>query len=621
MIQFPGRIRLTRVSTMFCKFLGRPSIAAVVILSICAGGLGVFPQDIVAADDITGGASVFVFRESRKKPQKMSGNRGFRQAGGRTRSGGAARIQLAANRKRRAERVKSNTELAAKSRARRRGTQKTRTAALLAKAESKLEANSFDEASAGYREALKLDPKNSDAARGLSEALTSKAVELDSADAKSVAAMLEEAVKLDARNDAAYIRLGDLYQAENDNAKALASYEKAVQINPDFAAAYVPLGTSYLAAGEIAKAEAASRTAERLGVNNAEAQNLKGMILFRQNKNAEALQVFDAVLKAEGRNATARYYQALVFDRMNQPDQSLTAFREAVAEDPAYTQAWFDLGVAYYNKGEYGKAAESYQQVVKYDDGNAQAHANLASTYRQLERYPDANAEYRLAEENGMNNNPDFYSEWGYSLGKNAEWDKSVAKLETAQKISPAAIDDNNVGWGYYNAAQAEKASKNDAAATEKLQKGKVSLQAAVQKDSKLEAAYLNLGSTNNALGDFQAAVAALNLALALRGDWVIAINQLGVGYRGMNNLTTAIEQFRRVTTLDANNVFGLYNLGEAYTASGNKKEAKRVQDRLRKLNPEMAGRLENIISGKTIIDETKRKIQQKIPKIPRIPF
>ena len=592
----------------------KPFISTVVILSVFCGSLSVLSQDLVASDDLAGGASVFVFRESRKKPQQKSAGRPLRAARKPARGPSRYQTQLAAYRKRRAAQSKANAALVAKNRARQRNARLAQSAALTAKADTLLEANSVDAAIAGYREALKQNPKNADAAQGLSDALTAKA----SGDGSL--ALLEEAVKLDDRNDVAFAKLGDAYDDANQPDKALASYEKAVQINPDLAVAYVPLGTAYLAAGEIAKAESASRNAERLGVTDAEAQNLKGMILYRQNKNDEAMQVFDGVLKTQGRNSTAKYYQALLYDRLNQPDRSLAAYRETVADDPAYTQAWFDLGVANYNKGEYNEAANDYQQALKSDPANAQAHANLAAAYRQLERYPEANAEYKLAEANGIKNDPDLYSEWGYCLGKTSEWDKSVARLETAQKISPTAIDDNNVGWGYYNAAQTDKAAKNDAAATEKLEKGKASFETAVQKDPKLDAAYMNLGSTNNALGNFAAAIAALNIAVGLRNDWVIAINQLGVGYRGMNNFTAAVEQFKRVTTLDANNVLGLYNLGEAYSASGNKKEAKKVNDRLRKLNPAMAGRLDNIISGKAVIDETKRKIQQKIPKI-RIPF
>jgi hypothetical protein len=75
------------------------------------------------------------------------------------------------------------------------------------------------------------------------------------------------------------------------------------------------------------------------------------------------------------------------------------------------------------------------------------------------------------------------------------------------------------------------------------------------------------------------------------------------------------------VVSLDANNVTGLFNLGSAQYASGDKKGAKKTQERLKKLDPNLAGRLDNILSGKAVVDETKRKIESKIPRLPRIPF
>jgi tetratricopeptide (TPR) repeat protein len=372
--------------------------------------------------------------------------------------------------------------------------------------------------------------------------------------------------------------------------------------------------------GEIAKAEAAMQNAEKRGVADAELYDLKGMVLYKQNKNSEAMAAFEKALSLDGRNATAKYYRAALLDRMNQPDQSLVAYRDTVAIAPEYAPAWFDLGVISYNRGDYPSAEKSYKEAVRIDPDYYQAHLNLASTYRQMERYPEANAEYKLAED-GIKDNPDLYLEWGFCLGKTNEWDKAVARLDQAHKLSPAAVDDSNLGWAYYNSAQADKQRKNDAEANAKLQKGRESLQAAVQKDPKLDAAYMNLGSTNNALGDFAAAVAALNVAVSLHRDWVIAINQLGLGYRGLNNLSAAIQQFNRVVTLDENNVAGLFNLGSAQYASGDKKGAKKTQERLKKLNPNLALQLDNILSGKAVIDETKRKIESKIPRVPRIPF
>ncbi|MEP6703548.1 MAG: tetratricopeptide repeat protein [Acidobacteriota bacterium] len=598
-------------------------LSSAVLFSMSFTTVFVFPQDIVASDDITGGSSVFVFRKSRKAPQEKAAGRAMRAGGVQGRAGrNRYDVQLAANHKRRATHVKANQALIAKSRVRpQRNAKITLSNTLTAKADTLLESRQTDQAIAAYREALKNNPKNEDARSGLGDALVAKGIDT-AGDVNNIGAAeyLEEAVALDPKNDVAYAKLGDLYDAKNDAAKARLNYEKALAINPELTAVYVPVGMAYLNAGEIAKAENSLQNAERRGVADAEFYDLKGMTLYKQNKNADALAAFERALSLEGRNATAKYYRAALLDRMNQPDQSLAAYRETVAIAPEYAPAWFDLGVISYNRGDYANAEKAYKEAIRIDPDNYQAHANLASTYRQVERFAEANAEYKLAEV-GIKDNPDLYSEWGYCLGKTNEWDKSVVRLEQARMVSPDAIDDTNVGWGYYNSAQIDKQNKKDAEATAKLEKSRASLQAAVQKNPKLDAAYMNLGSTNNALGDFQAAVAALNIALSLRSDWVIAINQLGLGYRGLNNLSAAIQQFNRVVTLDGNNVAGLFNLGSAQFASGDKKGAKKTQERLKKINPALAGRLDSILSGKALVDDTKRKIESKIPKIPRIPF
>jgi hypothetical protein len=79
------------------------------------------------------------------------------------------------------------------------------------------------------------------------------------------------------------------------------------------------------------------------------------------------------------------------------------------------------------------------------------------------------------------------------------------------------------------------------------------------------------------------------------------------------------LTQFNRVVTLDGNNVIGLFNLGSAQNATGDKKGAKNTQKRLQKLNPALADQLGNAIAGK-VIDAGKQKLREKI-RIPGLPF
>jgi tetratricopeptide (TPR) repeat protein len=597
------RVKIQLVQLLLVSFFFSPILTSNKVIA----------QDLVATENIAGGSSVFVFRESQKKPQsRAGGGRVELGAAGRA-GGGRSNAQIAAAaKKRRAAAIAARKQAAVRAANRKIALSNT----LTVKAEGFLDANQTDLAITNFRSALAQNPKNTRASEGLSNALTAKGIDT-AGESNNVAAAVyfEEAVKLDSKNDAAYAKLGAVYDAAGQSDKAVANYEKAVAINPEFSVLQVPLGVAYLKAGEIAKAESSLQKAEAGGTDTVETRHLRGLILYKQNKNPEALAAFDRVLQMDPRFAAAQYHKGLVLDRMNRTDEAIAAYKAALEADPTLASASFDLGVAYYNKGDYNAAAAAYQNAIKYDNSNAQAHANLASTYRQLERYPEANAEYQLASVGSKD--PDLYSEWGYCLGKTNEWDKSVARLSTAQEMSPTAVDDSNVGWAYYNAANADTVAKNDAGAKDNYSKAKTNLKTAVDKDPKLDAAYLNLGSTHNALGEHQDAVNVLNVAVKLRPNWVIAMNQLGLGFRGLKDFVNAVAILKQVVNIDSNNTFGLFNLGETYSASGNKKEAKKINDRLKRIDPALASQLDSFISGKAVID----KVVPKVPKVPRLPF
>ena len=595
-----------------------------IFLTVLPNARPVQAQDLVATEDLAGGSSVFVFRESRKKAQSRggggrasSGDGGGGIGGSVGGGGGGGRVaktnaQIAAEAaKRRAAAIAVRKKAAAVARDRKIAASNT----LATKADGFLENNQTDLAIKNFRDALVQYPKNTRASGGLADALTAKGIEV-AGNTNSLAAMpyFEEAVKIDAKNDVAYAKIGAIYDASGQSAKAISSYEKALSLNPGYSTLHTPLGMAYLDVGEIAKAEASLQKGEGAGTDTAESRLTRGIIFFKQNKNTEALAAFDKAAAMDPSSGAPQYYRGQVLDRMQQPDQAVAAFKKSLEIEPTFAPASFELGVTHYNKGDYNSAVGAYQNAIKYEPNNYQAHYNLASSYRQLERYPDANAEYKLAEV-GIKT-ADLYSEWGFCLGKVKDWDSSVARLQTAKEISPTAVDNSNLGWAYYNTASEQKVAKNDAAATQNYNLAKASLQTAVQQDPKLDAAQLNLGSTHNGLGEFQAAVSVLQIALGLRPGWVVATNQLGLGFRGLGDLVNAVAAFKRVVDLDGRNTFGLFSLGEAYNASGNKKEAKKINDRLKKIDPTLAARLDNIFSGKAIVDKVVPKV-----RLPRFPF
>lgn len=601
-----------------------PSLfSAVLIISMLFTAIPVRANELVPSDDLSGGASVFVFRGSSKKPQQGGASaRAFRSGGG-SAAARRARVnsQIATARQRRAAAAKARAAAAARARARERVAKLKLSNTLTTRGETLMAEGNIDGSIPLFREAIKNNPKNSDAIAGLSEALTAKGIETAGPEGSDAGLpYLEEAIKLAPRNEVAYAKLGDIHDARGRNAEAITAYEKALSIDPTMSAIFLPLGLAHVEQDNLVEAENYLTKADTAGFGSTESRMARVTILSKQGRNPEAIAALDRVIQSEPTNGDAYYQKALIYNRMGDPANALASFRKTVEVVPGHAASWFEIGVALYNSADYAGALNAYQQAVKADPDNPVTNANLASTYRQLERFAEANAAYKKAEP-GNEKNPDLYSEWGFCLGKTNEWDKSVVRLNTARSLSPTAVDNTNLGWAYYNAARQDKEAGREAEAKEKLELARQYLQTAVSLDPKMDAAYLNLGSTNNQLGDHQAAAEALNTALALRKDWVIAMNQLGVSYKGLGNLTAAISILKRVTEIDSNNQFGLFSLGEVYHLSGNKKEAKRIQGQLKRLNPAFAGKLDSVFSGKAAVDDAKRKIESKVPRVPRIPF
>lgn len=595
-----------------------------IVISMLSAGMPARANDIVPTSDITGGASVFIFRGSSKKPQSAGASARGYSAGGTSAETTRRRIrgQAVNARVMRQRAARARQAELARIRARERNARIRQSNVLTAKAETLLESDDHDGAITLFREALGLNSANSEAASGLSEALVAKGLtEADETGDESALAYFEEAAKLDPRNEIAFLKMGEIHDAADRTGDAILHFEKALDIDPEISAIYFPLGLAYAITGNDEKAEQYLLKAEAMGASTGESLTTRGLIASRQGRNDEAIILFDRAIAIAPDQGEAYVEKARLLAAVGRGDDAYRTLQQASRSAGGSSAVWFGLGVYAYNRGEYTEAMNAYLKALELAPGNAQAHANLASTYRQMERFADANAQYRAAFESGIDKDADLFSEWGYCLGQTKEWDRAMARLDTARELSPTAIDHNNVGWAYYNAARADKDRNDEAEYRRKLELSRAALQKAVEMDDTLYAAFLNLGATNNGLGDFAAAKEALERALSLQNDWLIAVNQLGLSYRGNNDLQGAINQFARANKINTNDAFSLLNLGELYHLTGNRREARRIADRLKIVDPTLARRLDDVLSGRIVLDEAKRNIRPRVPTIRRIPY
>ncbi len=129
---------------------------------------------------------------------------------------------------------------------------------------------------------------------------------------------------------------------------------------------------------------------------------------------AEAIDELKRAAELDPRFSEARMNLGAVYLETERWDEAIAEF-EAVLGDMFYRTphlAHNNLGWAWFNKGEYDKAVESYRTALELDPSYAVASNNLGLALERLDRLDEAEAAFRRA----ASNMPGFVDAY-YNLG------------------------------------------------------------------------------------------------------------------------------------------------------------------------------------------------------------
>ncbi|MEI6002939.1 tetratricopeptide repeat protein [Paraburkholderia bengalensis] len=144
------------------------------------------------------------------------------------------------------------------------------------------------------------------------------------------------------------------------------------------------------------EAEALYREILASDPNHADAMHLLGLIAheFGQYHTASEL-----IMAAITRNPQAFYYYNLgnVMQANNRPAAAAECFRQAIALNAGYIDAYNNLGIAQRALKDHHAAVESFCQVINLKPDHAQAYNNLANTLLELDELDAAIEAWRTA--------------------------------------------------------------------------------------------------------------------------------------------------------------------------------------------------------------------------------
>jgi tetratricopeptide (TPR) repeat protein len=570
-------------------------------------------QDLVAISSITGGSSVFVFRNVAKAVKRtiVTIKPTFTKA---------QRVETA-------KRVKRQYEQIAKVAPRRpRAPQVDPVRNPLAKSlppaqgairfagvgEFYLAKGDIDLSLAAFRDALELDETNKLARSGYSDALVARGNDLLSKDeAAKAKPMFLEALKFDPANAPAFFGLAEAYSELNETADAIANYEKALESDPKLTEIYVPLGILYYQSGNVPKADELLSKAIAASPNAPEVQLFLGLVRAAQSRDEDALVGFTKAKTLDPTNVDAFFNSAETLVRLKRLEAAIPDYEKTIALKRDHFDAWFGLGEIYLSLGNQKKAIEAYSAASKLKNNDWEVFAGLAESYRLNKDYQLAKANFNLAEV-FLTQKPnydkakigEFRNKIGLMIGQECDilqqkniqcdWASAIDSLQSAAERTQDPVDYVNLGWAYFRSGHRLAENKELEKARPFLENARKALQKAVSAGPPAEDfALQNLASVYIDLGDNKLAIETLSRLIQKKPELNFARYALGVAYFRSNDFANAEKWFRGAIDNESSNITYYMALGNALISRKDSKGLRALIERLKPLDAAAADELD----------------------------
>lgn len=176
-----------------------------------------------------------------------------------------------------------------------------------------------------------------------------------------------EALRINKKYRDAYILKGSIYLSLGNTKLAKSSYQTAIDQDPDFFEAYVKLGLIYQAENDPLCIEYFT-TASQVRPNNIEVLYNLAYAYQEFNRIPEAQQTYREMLKKDPSFTPPLFQLGWIKQNIQSDvDSAVYFYNKTLQKEPRYVEAWHNLGLINEIQGEKYKAIQYYRKALKYN--------------------------------------------------------------------------------------------------------------------------------------------------------------------------------------------------------------------------------------------------------------
>jgi putative PEP-CTERM system TPR-repeat lipoprotein len=384
--------------------------------------------------------------------------------------------------------------------------------------------------------------------------------------------LLDEALRLEGEDSAAWSLRGDLEHYQGRLEEAVAAYGRALGARRE------QLGNlekravllSYLGRFDEARTDIARM--RRLNVNHPAIDYASGMLALQERKYDDARIQFENLLNKLESYRDAVLQLGVANLAVGNPQQAELYLARAFSRNPNYIPGRILLAVARLEKGDAASAVQLLEPVVARDPGNHRAQTLLASALLRLGRSDEALEHLRkLVEQNPES--PELLTQLGMGMLIHGDYEEGVQLLETILVRTPelAQADIVLVMAHLYKGAfeQAVKAAREFAS-----------------RHSEAPMPLVLEGMGQLGLADRAAARLSFEAALRMVPDDPAANHRLAVLYMEDGDFASARKHYERILVAHPDHLSTLQYLAMLEARAGNEKDLVAVLERAIRAHP-----------------------------------
>jgi len=202
-------------------------------------------------------------------------------------------------------------------------------------------------------------------------------------------------------------------QAEKGNyEQAIRYFTEAIDLNPKDAESHYSRGTAYSRKGQYEEAISDYTKALEINSMDAKAYYNRGIAYCKKSQYDQAILDFSKALEINPMDAKSYYNRGITYCKKGQHNQAISDFKKALEIDPnnpRYLVTYIDHEIAYFeDKGQYDQAVSDYSKALGINPNDAEAYFNRGIAYYNKKEYEKSWEDVNMAQALGYTIPPEF---------------------------------------------------------------------------------------------------------------------------------------------------------------------------------------------------------------------